>query len=445
MFGILRQVQGWIKIKGATDGTMTGNLTDSLKVLVGIQGTRFVPTIPDTGTLPGVPYIDPDKQLKIRGDILTDEGTFRDDFTGGTLSNQRWNPLSSGNSSISVANSFCTLNSGTGSSNRVQIVSPGDYGPISMRTQFSLSQRIAGQTVSVGFMDSPSAVAMGAYFQFTGTNNAMVDCISQSSSASADKQTTSANIPYGNSSLSNDYYVEMQPDFVTFFINGIQVAQHRLHIPGPYDDVNACAIILNSGAILATTLVLDYVYFINQNSIQFTNSFEGDPLVIKQKSNITQTYRAVITGLVSSSLATDIFTLTGCANKTIKIWGCDVAATQTTAGNANIHFLRRSSVNTLGTSTSPIATPLDSNNGVAQATPRAYTANPTVGTLVGLLHSFKMFIPTSSTIGSPLSSRFGEWGQPIVLKSANEVFAVNLNGVTLSGSTFNIMLEWTEE
>jgi hypothetical protein len=32
MFGILSQVQGWIKIKGSTNGTMIGNVTDKLKV-----------------------------------------------------------------------------------------------------------------------------------------------------------------------------------------------------------------------------------------------------------------------------------------------------------------------------------------------------------------------------------------------------------------------------
>jgi hypothetical protein len=34
MFGILRQVQGWIKVKGGTDGTMIGNSGDSMKAAV---------------------------------------------------------------------------------------------------------------------------------------------------------------------------------------------------------------------------------------------------------------------------------------------------------------------------------------------------------------------------------------------------------------------------
>ena len=32
MLGLLRQVQGWVKIKGATDGTKIGNTGDRLKV-----------------------------------------------------------------------------------------------------------------------------------------------------------------------------------------------------------------------------------------------------------------------------------------------------------------------------------------------------------------------------------------------------------------------------
>lgn len=34
MFGIFSQIQGWVKLKGATDGTKIGNVTDSLKTTV---------------------------------------------------------------------------------------------------------------------------------------------------------------------------------------------------------------------------------------------------------------------------------------------------------------------------------------------------------------------------------------------------------------------------
>lgn len=34
MFGIFSQIQGWVKLKGATDGTKIGNVTDSLKTNV---------------------------------------------------------------------------------------------------------------------------------------------------------------------------------------------------------------------------------------------------------------------------------------------------------------------------------------------------------------------------------------------------------------------------
>ena len=34
MFGIFSQIQGWVKLKGATDGTKIGNVSDSLKTNV---------------------------------------------------------------------------------------------------------------------------------------------------------------------------------------------------------------------------------------------------------------------------------------------------------------------------------------------------------------------------------------------------------------------------
>jgi hypothetical protein len=437
---------------GAESGTATNPLrfdpTGTTNQPAGVSiGNNWSPSTPYTQVSVGRLITDPDNQLIIRGDVLTDEGTFRDDFSGSNLSNQRWQSSSTGNSSISVSNSLVTLNSGTGTNNRVSIAAVGDYGPISFRSQLSISQRIANQAIQVGFADNTASPVIHSFFRFTGTDNTVVDCISSSSSAAIDNQTTTVKIPSGTSATSNDYYIEVQPDQVSFIINGVLVATHRLHIPGPYDVLNVSCFMQNTGAVTATSVAIDYIYFINQNSLQVNNSFSGDDIFVKERYGHVSTYGASVTGLTAANTATDIFTITGSANKTVKIRQLTLSATQTTAGNINLLLVKRSTANTGGTSVLQTAVPFDSLNPAATATVRSYTANPTLGTAVGTVNNEKLFIPTATGANAPFvfSPTASSQAQEITLRGTNEVLAVNLNGVTVGGNNFNIDITWTEE
>src|SRR6266550_8344389 len=83
------------------------------------------------------------------------------------------------------------------------------------------------------------------------------------------------------------------------------------------------------------------------------------------------TYSAAKVGLVPGSSATDFFTLTGSATKTVRITRITITATTTSATPValDILLLKRSTANTGGTSTgSPTAVPHDSANPAATAT-----------------------------------------------------------------------------
>lgn len=158
------------------------------------------------------------------------------------------------------------------------------------------------------------------------------------------------------------------------------------------------------------------------------------------------TYSASISGLVAAALPTDIFTITGSATKTVKISRLYLTATQGTAGQKDVLLIKRSTANTLGTSTAPTGIPYDSTNAAATATVLAYTANPTLGTAVGTLFSTKLQIPTAATSGDALALNFGTSNaQAITLRGIAQVLAVNLNAATLTTSSFDITIEWTEE
>ncbi len=160
------------------------------------------------------------------------------------------------------------------------------------------------------------------------------------------------------------------------------------------------------------------------------------------------TYSASVTFTVAAS-ATDIFTITGSATKVVRITEIGINGTNT--GNTNVltTLLKRSTANTGGTSTTPTAVVHDSSNGAATAVVRAYTANPTTGTLVGLMRSDYAFFPTlaSTNAGTDITYQFGTANdKAIVLRGTSEVLVISLGGVVITGTTsVSIDLTWTEE
>jgi hypothetical protein len=145
--------------------------------------------------------------------------------------------------------------------------------------------------------------------------------------------------------------------------------------------------------------------------------------------------------------ATDVLTISGSATKTVKIFSILFYLTATTGSNATIIGLRRSSLNTGGTSTLLTNVPNDTNNAAGTAVVRSYTANPTLGTLVGNNFTYGIYVSGGGTIGSIPFSYFidNALEQPIVLRGINQLFAVNMNAVTFAGNSARATIVWTEE
>ena len=195
-----------------------------------------------------------------------------------------------------------------------------------------------------------------------------------------------------------------------------------------------------------------------QGGALFTDASSNDsaPVRVEQAGGSKATYSAAITGLVPVTAATDIFTLTGSATKLVKVTRIAITGSTTLATMPilPIQLLKRSTADTSGTSTAPTIVPHDSNNAAATATVLAYTANPTTGTLVGVIRNYRMmlqFTPFTATdfpISLPYVEDFGVMrpAQPPILRGTAQVFAVNLNAIaTITGWLFDIYIEFTEE
>lgn len=161
------------------------------------------------------------------------------------------------------------------------------------------------------------------------------------------------------------------------------------------------------------------------------------------------TYRAAIVGLVTAASATDFFTLTGSATKTVQVTRAECNGIASTAATPDVTALKRSTANLTGTSTSPTAVPLDSSSAAATAVARAYTVNPgTLGTLVGILNAAKVPLPLAATGADLARSNFANAvppAQPVTLRGVTQVFALNGNAATLgTAAALDCMIEWIE-
>lgn len=179
-------------------------------------------------------------------------------------------------------------------------------------------------------------------------------------------------------------------------------------------------------------------------------SIAGSLSVVQAEAD--RTYSAASTAVASAANATDIFTITGSAGAVVRVKRISISGIATADAKVVCVLLKRSTANTAGTSTTPTAVPHDSANAAATAVVRSYTANPTVGTLVGNINSVRLGIgaaapgngdPTEANIANLFESQAGK--QDIVLRGTEEVLAINLNGVTIAGSSFSCRVEWTEE
>lgn len=162
-----------------------------------------------------------------------------------------------------------------------------------------------------------------------------------------------------------------------------------------------------------------------------------------------QSYSAAATGIVTVANATDVFTITGSATKTVRITTISVSGTTTAGSGASIPLaiIKRSTADSSGTPATSTNVPHDSNNAAATAVVKSYTANPTLGTAVGTIRSARLEIPAVGGTEQPVTYDFGTRpAQAVVLRGTSEQLCINFGGsVTITTPVISFDVEWTEE
>lgn len=161
---------------------------------------------------------------------------------------------------------------------------------------------------------------------------------------------------------------------------------------------------------------------------------------------VRATYSAAIVGMTPASSATDLFTIAGAAGKVVRVTRIRCNGTSTALGNSLLQVVKRSAVDTAGTKTNPVAIPHDSADPAAAAVVAAYTANPTLGTSVGVVRVGFIGTGTATALGSDFVQEFGPVSdKQAILRSAAEQLAVNANAASLAaGAALSCTVEWTE-
>ena len=185
--------------------------------------------------------------------------------------------------SITQTNSEIALASGTTSGTLVQAKRTGDYLPYVGGARIKISQRIANQETHVGLADGDiGSVNTQALIVFTGTDNTKAKL--RTSFSATDVEETEFTLPNALVSSTYAYYqIEIGAGKVTLLVNDVKVAEHRLHIPGPYTPMD-CHVCIKNTAVPAstTTLTLDTFYLTNFDQVQVSGAPKGDPLPTKE-------------------------------------------------------------------------------------------------------------------------------------------------------------------
>jgi hypothetical protein len=240
-----------------------------------------------------------------------------------------------------------------------------------------------------------------------------------------------ANIPYSRSFVVNGNY------FKAAFTNNGGATTTTFNLNTAYGTIPA-ATALGNGQVS-----LDEV-----NGTALTLGQKSPALSIPVVTAANPTYAAASAPFAPAATPTDIFTITGSATKTIEVTKLSLNCTQTTSGLINTLVIRRSTADTAGTAVAATVVPLDSTNAAGTATVNAYTANPTLGTIVGNVRSRKLLATGAAgtagiTDGDLVGFELGT--QLLTLRGTGQVLAINLNGTTLTGGNCVAYAEWTEK
>lgn len=268
-------------------GDLTGTVTftNGSNIVIGV-GTSF---LSETNKQLYIKLsTDDDGYYNQVGEVLSDEflqlsEPYQGTSGSGTGRGSYWIYTVGSGGSITQTGSEILLASGTTSGTVVEALRWGDYLPYTVGFKARITQRIANQEAHIGLADGDIATMQNqALVVFDGTTNTTIKL--RTSSSSSDVETTTITLPDSAVSSTSLYYqLEVTVNRVILFINDVKVAEHKLHIPGPYALMDSHICIANTGtAGSTTTLAADTYFLTNFDRVEISTTPKGDPISTKE-------------------------------------------------------------------------------------------------------------------------------------------------------------------
>jgi hypothetical protein len=224
--------------------------------------------------------IDTSGNLVTRGQCLTDEDSFYDDFILPDIGDD-WTVSQLGGGAYVISSSILVLTAGVTSGDYIRVTHEGDYGPMRFSTDTKLGGKENGFVATFGFSndDLPGhTTTQRAVFVVDGSNLNTVKFVTYSSDYQI--QSTDIEIPNRGAVVEwHHYSIEVGAGYCSAYVDEVILATHKTHVPGPYDVMGYGAYVYNESTIrLSQTLYMDNCMFRNHDVVEISGHFTGDPL-----------------------------------------------------------------------------------------------------------------------------------------------------------------------
>lgn len=200
-----------------------------------------------------------------------------------------WGRVTASGGGLSVASSCLAIDSGSTSNNVSNIYRLVDFLPLVCNLSFDLNFRTQGQESLLGYVADPTTASASAYILLDGSDPYKGKFVTSSSSAAADTKTTTFSIS-SPTSVRARWRIELLSESASLFYGDTLVAQHKEHLPDPYQTMYFLAQVFNNGVTVSgeTRLTIDSVSNFNTDVLQVGASFAGTPLTVNAQSLLDQ-------------------------------------------------------------------------------------------------------------------------------------------------------------
>jgi hypothetical protein len=282
-------------------------------------------------------------------------------------------PITGTGGSITVASGQALIASGTTSGSVSGIYRAVDYGPLVFRERFSVSQRIANQSIRIGMVDGVGATPKWfARFKLEGAVNTTLVCESgrnpTGAPSASETESTTITVPFGLTTAALlDYRIEQLTESIRFYINGVVLAEHSRSLPTAYDFMTAATVVQNTAAVTTTTVTVDYLTVKNHNKLEVGVMSDSEQIVAAAKPLQAANYS--VAGVIG--INTDILIFACSQLRSISLQATSIGTT------GRLDFFLTNDLSVVGTAQP--AYPIGGGAGVTTTTAAGMWTIPTNG------------------------------------------------------------------